>query len=294
MIQQKPITLADQEIFGHYFANMENSTYNFTNMFIWGTSHDIRYAMVEDTLVLFFQHKNGPITAGYPVGPGDTEKAIHALRADMEARGLNLVLRNLSGWMKEELEAILPGKFEFVLDDTASDYVYETASLISLSGKKLHAKRNHVNYFKNNYDFTYSALTEADLAECKAVFDRWIDEKETDMRYIGDSRTAAFTLLDNYHALPVRGGVIRVGGRIIAFSIGEPITEDMALLHVEFADSTLRGAFNIINQQFAEHAWADTRFLNREEDMGLEGLRRAKQAYRPAFMVDKYNAVWKG
>lgn len=294
MIKRYDITLKEQELFGRYFVNMDNSTYNFTNMFLWSTSHDIKFSVVEDCLVLMFQSPKGPLTAGYPIGPGDKQKAVFVLQSYMDSLGLNLVLRNLSKWMVDELESLLPGKFEFVLDDTASDYVYETEKLITLSGKKLHSKRNHVNYFRNTYDFTYNAMSADDIAECKAVFDKWIDNKADSMRFIPESRVAAYTLLDNFDALPVRGGVIRVGGKIVAYSVGEPITGNMALLHIEFADPDLRGTFNIINQQFCEHAWSDFKYVNREEDMGLEGLRRAKQAYRPVFMVDKYNAVWKG
>ena len=166
--------------------------------------------------------------------------------------------------------------------------------MITHSGKKLHSKKNHLNYFKKTYKFEYKKLTQSDMEDCKKLFNAWHNEKDDDLKLIGESKDATNKVLDNFDALSVVGGGIYVDGKMIAFSIGEKITNDMALIHLEVANPEYRGAFNIMNQQFCENEWHDLKYVNREEDMGLEGLRKAKLAYNPVFLIDRYNAVLKG
>ncbi len=288
-MERKPITIEDREIFRRYIKNEENSTYNFTNMMIWSGSGEITYAETEGCLALFFQFGKNPPTPSYPVGDGDKKAAIQSLSAYIGSLGLRPVFRNLSAHMVAEMEELFPGEYEFIADRNAADYVYETEKMISLPGKKLHAKRNHLNYFKQNFGYTYRPLTGADMPACLALFDRWIAEKE-EMHLLDSSRDATKRLLDNFERLPVHGGGIFIDGELSAFSIGEPVTEDMALIHVEYALS-YRGIFNAISSEFCADAWRDFAFVNREEDMGLDGLRHTKMAYRPAKLIEKWNAV---
>ena len=289
MIERKKIDLSAQPIFAEYIHNEPNSTYNFTNMFMWADETAITYAVVADCLVLFFQNDRHPVSASYPIGNGDKRQALREVADYIEGFGLRPVFRNLSDWMKDEIEELYPGCFAYVEDRAAADYIYETEKLIRLSGKKLHAKRNHYNFFKKTYPYVYKELTAADMPDCMALFDTWIHEKE-DLRWGGGSREATRRLVTNFDALPVRAGGIYIDGELIAFSIGEPVSEDTALIHVEYA-TDVHGAFNAINHDFCEHAWADFRYVNREEDMGLDGLRQAKLAYRPSKLLTKTNAV---
>ncbi len=291
MIERKEIDISAQEIFGQYIKNQENSTYNYTNMFMWSDKTGITYAEVDGCLVLFFQFGKQPVSVSYPVGEGDKKAAVLHLADYIRKQELRPVFRNLSLSMCEEMETMFPDAFEFVEDRNAADYIYETESLIQLSGKKLHQKRNHFNYFKKNYPYTYRSLTQADMPTCLNLYDSWEEEKEGGRRLSG-SRSATVRLLTHFDCLPVRGGGLFVEGELVAFSIGEKVSEDMALIHLEFA-TDLRGAYNVINSEFCAHEWADCTFVNREEDMGLPGLRQAKLAYRPVRFVDKYNAVLK-
>ena len=289
MIERKIIEIADRPIFQKYIQNQENSTYNFTNMFMWSRNTGITYAEVAGCLVLFFQHGKQPVSVSYPIGTGDTREAVRQLSLYIKEQGLTPVFRNLSEEMAEELSQLFPHSFEFVEDRNAADYIYETESLIHLSGKKLHTKRNHYNYFKKTYAYRYKPLQQEDMQSCLALFDRWLREKD-DSRNMAESRDATVRLLENFASLPVRGGGIYVENRLVAFSIGEAITTDMVLVHLEFAED-LRGAFNVINSEFCENAWRGFSFVNREEDMGLAGLRKAKLAYRPVRLLQKFNAV---
>ncbi len=289
MIERKPIDMAAQPVFRRYIQNIDNSTYNFTNMFMWSGDGGFTYVETEGCLSIFFQHGKHPLSASYPVGDGDKKKAIKEIATYIESLELRPVFRNLSSDMVEELKELYPDCFEFIADRAAADYIYETEKMITLSGKKLHAKRNHYNYFKNTYAYTYKDLTKDDMGDCLALFDRWVDEKE-DMKWMDGSREATVRLLENFDELPVRGGAIYVDGEMVSFSIGEPVSDDTALIHLEFAVD-LRGAFNAMSKEFCEHAWKEFTYVNREEDMGLPGLRHAKLAYRPAKLLEKFNAV---
>ena len=293
MIERKTITLADKAVFAAYLGNIDNSTYNFTNMFMWTGNGAITYCEVSGCLVLFFQFAKQPPSASYPIGPGDKNQAICEVCDYLKGQGVRPAFRNLSEWMKDELEQLFPEKFEFIYDRDNSDYVYETEKLITLSGKKLHAKRNHWNFFKNTYDFSYRRLTDDDMPECRRLFDRWIKDKQ-ELAGVENSRRATYAVIDNFSSLGVTGGGIWIGGELVAASFAEPVSDNTVLAHLEFGDQSVRGVFNAINQQFCEHEWAAYRYINREEDMGLSGLRKAKLAYRPVYLIDKYTAALKG
>jgi len=172
--------------------------------------------------------------------------------------------------------------------------------LINLSGRKFHQKRNHVNKFKSLYGFEYRRITGENLSDCETLYDKWHSEKadKTEVPLNGisvsdvaESREAFFELTANFDKLDVTGGGIYVNGKLAAFSFGEPLSENTAVIHFECGDVEYNGAFPMINQQFLEHEWAGYEFVNREEDMGIEGLRQAKKSYHPVKMVEKYVAT---
>lgn len=290
MAERRKIDLEAQQVFAQHIQNQENSTYNFTNMFMWSGENDITYDVVEGCLVLFFQTGRQPVSASFPVGRGDKRAAVRCVSDYISEQGLRPVFRNLSDSMAAELQMLYPESFEYVEDRAAADYIYLAEDLINLSGKKLHAKRNHYNYFKNHYLYTYKRLTREDMPSCMSLFKEWAQEKGEDERWLGSSAEATERLLTNFEQLPVRGGGIYIDGELTAFSIGEPVSEDTVLVHLEFA-TELRGAFNAINREFCADSWADFTYVNREEDMGLPGLRQAKLAYRPVRLLKKFNAV---
>ncbi len=287
MVNPKEITLGKKEIFETYIGKTENSTLNFTTLFIWAAEGKIKYDIVEDCLVLFFIGKNG-VACTYPKGHGDKKKVAQLLFSFMQACGGKPRFILMSEPEAKECEALFSGKLTVRTDPNNADYVYASESLISLSGKKLHQKRNHLNAFMQNYDFQYERLTSANREECKDLFYQWLHVVKGNSA--GFSEAATLRLLNHMDDLGVTFGGIRIDGKLAAFSAGEAITEDMALIHMEYADTEIRGIFNAMNQQFVLHEWKDYTYINREEDMGLPGLRRAKEAYRPVRMVEKYIA----
>lgn len=294
MPEIKRITIKDKDIFKKYYNNIDASIYNFTNLFMWSGEDSIVYFEEDGFIVPVFQFGKTPPTVLFPVGEGDFRLCVLKVCDYLSSRGVNPVFSQLTNDMMAKMKEYFPTEFEFVPNRNAADYVYEVEKMITHSGKKLHSKKNHLNYFLKNYNFEYRTLSENDMDECKALFDMWQAQKEEDLKLIAESKEATYKVLDNFKELGVKGGGIWLDDKLIAFSIGEQITENMALIHLEVADSSYRGAFNAINQKFCENEWKDLKYVNREEDMGIEGLRKAKTAYNPVFLIDRYNAVFKG
>ena len=190
-------------------------------------------------------------------------------------------------------ERFFGDEFIFDYDRDGSDYLYDSQKLISLSGKKLHSKKNHLNSFKRNHEFIYRSIKPEDIPNCKALFDLWYNEKEEITRLMPESKVATYKLLDNMHELGLKSGLIEIDGKVVACTVGEKATEDTALIHVEFADTSYNGSYAAINQQFAEREWSDMTYINREEDMGNEGLRKAKESYQPIKLLNSYKATMK-
>jgi len=175
------------------------------------------------------------------------------------------------------------------------DYIYRRSELAELKGGKLKAKRNHVNTFRAEHpDFEYRPLSPALFDECRQVTNLWHDEKEHDNPVYGDTIEAEHrvmeTVFTHWDELGMIGGSIFVDGRMVAFTYGSPVTDDTLDVCVEKADRNVNGAFSIINQQFAAHLPESFVYLNREEDMGLPGLRKAKLSYHPEILLS-YNVV---
>ena len=172
------------------------------------------------------------------------------------------------------------------------DYVYLQEKLATLSGRKLHGQKNHYNAFvKAHPDFVYEPITMDNMMECLNFGERWCDEHMSEDPSLLCEKYAIQEAFLSFEQLELRGGAIRFDGKIQAFSFGKKINEDTAVLHVEKARHDVRGLYTAITKEFAAHAWTDVKYLNREEDMGHPGLREAKMALHPEFMVKKYNVI---
>ena len=274
--------------------------YNFTNLFAWKDTYHHKVARLDDFLVV---HLCGGLGCSflYPAGSGDRRAVIEALRADSEEHGQPLRLVCLTREQTQELEELFPGRFRFESDRDGWDYLYEIDRLADLGGKKLHGKRNHINRFlDNNPTWVYEPITPDSLNECLEMDKEWyrrsmIREGAVEERDLGDEGRALRLAIEHYHDLGLEGGLIRVYGEVVAFTMGDMLSSDTYDVHFEKAYGELQGAYAMINREFArwvrEHH-PNVRYLNREDDMGVEGLRKAKESYYPDLMVEKYSAVW--
>jgi hypothetical protein len=175
------------------------------------------------------------------------------------------------------------------------DYIYKRSDLALLQGGKLQAKRNHVNRFNALHPgYEYRPLTPEMFDECRRVVKLWQDEKDHENPSWGDTLQAEHDVMETIFAhwdeLGMLGGSIYVDGRMVAFTYGSAVTNDTFDVCMEKADRDVEGAFSVINQQFCAHLPEKYTFVNREEDMGLEGLRKAKLSYHPEILLT-YNVV---
>lgn len=301
MLELKDINIDDKEMFNRYLKRKcsKNSEFTFTNFYMWRKSYDMKYAIIDDMLCIMPQHAGGPRSATFPIGfigedgkERDVRPVIERLMRYFEETNQSPLLRLYDEQTVQKLIKAFPGRFLITEDVNYEDYVYDVQQLINLSGKKFHGKKNHVNKFKKTYDWEYQRMTPDNKEECIELFDAWSRNKEIyDEKGFEEELEAVHELINNWEKLDIVGGCIRVGGEMVAFSFGEPLCKDMAVIHLEHANTDYQGSFAIMNQQFLEHEWSEYRYVNREEDMGIEGLRKAKQSYRPVMMVKKYVAT---
>ncbi len=303
MFKLNEITIEKKELLEKYLRrrHSNNSEFSFTNLFMWRKSYDIKYVILDDMLCLMPRHTGGPRSATFPIGfigedgnEKDIKNVIEQLIAYFEERGEVPLIRLYDEYTVEKLTTAFPDRFLITEDRNSFDYVYSIEELTKLSGKRFHTKKNHVNKFKKLYpDFKYERMTPADAAECIALFDNWIENKDIEGSAFDEEKEAICEFFNNWESLDAMGGCIRVDGKMVAFSLGEPLKGDTVVVHLEHADTSYDGAFAIMNQQFLENEWQDYKYVNREEDMGIPGMRKAKESYRPSFMVKKYVATLK-
>ena len=279
-------------------ADHRGCEYNFTNLFVWSDAYDQRIARVGDFLVT---HLCGALGCSYiyPAGSGDIAPVLTALEQDAAERGVPFRLVCLTQPQIQELDTLFPGRFTFEADRDGFDYLYDIDRLADLGGKKLHAKRNHINRFiENNPSWVYEDITPESLPECLEMDKEWyrrsmVREGLAEERDLGDEGRALRLAMEHYHALGLEGGLIRVYGEVVAFTMGDLLSSDTYDVHFEKAYGELQGAYAMINREFARRVrkrHPQVRYLNREDDMGVEGLRKAKESYYPDLMVEKYSA----
>ena len=280
-------------------ADYRGCDYNFTNLFVWSRAYGQEIAQVNGFLVTHLCGRMG-CSYMYPAGSGDLAAAIDILAREADERRQPLRLVCLTTRQMEELDRLMPGRFAYEADRDGFDYLYDIDRLADLTGKKLHAKRNHINRFMdNNPSWVYEEITPQTLPECLEMDQEWyrrsmVREGAAEERDLGDEGIALRTAMDHYHALGLEGGLIRVYGEVVAFTMGDRLNSDTYDVHFEKAYGELQGAYAMINREFARWVRAkhpNVRYLNREDDMGVEGLRKAKESYSPDRMVEKYAAT---
>ena len=291
-IQFKRAELEDKEIISRYFTlyTSRSCERTFANVYLWSRQYPVKWAVVENTLV-FKSEDEEHLAFAYPVGdPGDVRRAIEWLTEYFKDRGMPFRMYNLTPDNFAQLEEWYPGRFQIEYDRDSADYVYESEKLATLSGKKLHSKRNHINKFKALYGgrWSYEAITAGNVEECFQMALKWRDQNgcEDDPDKRGEI-CVTMNALRLFEELELTGGILKIDGEVVAFTIGEPICPDTFVVHIEKAFADVEGAYPMINQQFVEHECREYLYVNREEDTGAEGLRKAKLSYRPAFMVEK-------
>ena len=287
----KPIQLEDRDIFRDIFSQYkpETSEWTFTNLFIWRSHYGFRWSIYKDWLLVLCEEIPNSFYAMQPIGPPSRRE----------------VTNMLLGWLREEkgeaasfiekgdkrLILELDGANNLYIEPTRDnfDYVYRREDLVRLAGNKYRSKRNHINKLLRSHLFTYASLNEEHIDACLKLQEKWCKMRRCneDLNLMGEWE-AIREILANYHALKVTGGVIMIEGRVEAFTIGELLNDQTAVVHIEKANPEVPGLYPIINQQCCDKCWRDVSYVNREQDLGIPGLREAKLSYYPDHFVEKY------
>ena len=293
MIDFKEITIEDKAWIDQLlrYSDYRGAEYCFTNLFIWSGIYQSKIARYKDFLLLRSSH-GGMASYLYPAGTGDRKEVLDLIIDDASRRGEKSMLISMSGQAKKEVEDLYPGRFDFFPVRESFDYIYESEKLITLSGKKLQPKRNYINRFKELPDWKYEDLTLEMIPDVIEFNKEWCKDVDCGSnKSLGSEVCAVSKCLNNYRHLGLSGGVLRVAGKIVAYTIGEAINSDTVIVHIEKAFAQVKGAYPMINREFAERQASEYKYISREDDAGDIGLRKAKESYCPVFMQEKYSTI---
>lgn len=293
-LEVSEVSVDDKECFDKYFkmANLQISELNFTNFFMWRDYYKIRYSIVNDFLCIISVMGGNKPFCFFPVGDytnGDgLKKAIYMIKDYFFEMGWEFMLSRVSAQQISVLDS-LGIKYNANEDRDNFDYIYSIKSLSTLAGKKLDGKRNHINKFKKIYTFEYEKISDDNISDCKDIIEKWcIQRNYLEHSSLISERKANLDLLDNFNFLGLKGAIIKVDGNPEAFTVGEKLNSDTVVIHVEKANADINGLYPLMNQQFLATQWSDMEYVNREQDLGVEGLRRAKLSYHPISFVEKF------
>ena len=295
--QFKEITIEDREILNPYFdlVDYEACEYNFNTLYMWQHAYKTAYHIGDNFAVLVGEYEGEVFSILPRAKKEDLPKVIDFVLDYFKEIEEKLYFRGITEEVVDYLKEQYGDRFEYVAERDIFDYVYDGEILRTLKGRKNSKKINHINYFLSEYEgrFEYRLLGKADFDDCRQLLDDWTVNKEENNNIeegVDDERLGIEKLFAHYDEVCDRLKIagIYIDGKLEAFTMGELLNNNMALIHIEKANPEIRGLYPYINQQFLVHEFPDVEFVNREEDMGIEGLRKAKLSYHPCKFVEKY------
>lgn len=276
-------------------AKSMNCEYTFGNLYLWSAAYRTKIAHFKDFFICRWG-RDDDVSYSVPIGNGDFKEAVVEVINDAISLGIKANFSGVTEYYKNLLVEYFPNEFVFTHDDGDNDYIYNVSDLANLAGKKYHGKRNHIsNFKKNNPTWVYEEITDENISDCIKLHTDWIFDKDVNDSDYSFEFNAVLNGFEYYKTLGMLGGLIRVDSKIIAYTYGEPLSADCFVTHFEKAPAEVQGAYAIINQEFAKSLLEQGyQYVNREEDLGFEGLRKAKQSYKPVLWLNKDNAVYEG
>ncbi len=272
-------------------SDLRGCEYNFSNNIAWHRLYETQICRYKDFYISCSKKYGMRFT--FPAGKGDYKDLFTVLKKEAEEQGFPLVVSSVTNEELALFEELFPGMYTVSCSESDSDYIYKAEDLQTLAGKKYHQKRNHLARFHEN-NWEYHNMTEKNFDEC---IEFAVRSYNLNHAYDNESSVAEQfainTFMNYFGELELKGGVITVDGRIEAFTIGDGINSDTFDIHIEKANADIQGAYAAINNEFAVSAAKGYTYINREEDLGLEGLRKSKRSYHPAFMLQKNVVTFK-
>lgn len=297
MLSFKELELGDKTLFETYtlchgYHNLEAS---FANIFLWRKAWNIQIATDEYAMYLLLddgkskQFMLSPFLQNCDINFGQPLKNCEEYMQSKFGKGL--LIKGVTEQKMNKIQKDCPDEYTFSADRGNFEYVYLSEDLCELKGKKYHGKRNHINKLLSNHSFEYRRYSNADYDTCISLQQQWMQSKEELLEEYEQELALIKEALANLDVLNLRCGLLFVDGKLEGFTIGEKFQGDMAIIHIEKANPNIQGAYPLINREFIKNEWCDVKYINREEDMGLEGLRKAKLSYNPVYLLEKYDCV---
>ncbi len=294
MINFKRVTVEDKKLYEKYmFSEVDRGCeFAFANLVLWGNQNIAEL----DGHCLLFSHFGGTTVYPFPLGAGDVKPLIDAIIKDAGERGIPCVISGIRPDKKELLERLYPDKFRFHGNRGSFDYVYDINALADLKGRKYQSKRNHCHRFEDAYpDYHTEIISDSNIEKVKAMAEEWYASRlrENPDRDYDMERKALERAFKYYRELCLEGMALINGGEVLAFTMANRMNEITFDVNFEKAVN-VQGAYAVINREFANYIrdkYPEVLYLDREEDMGLEGLRKAKESYYPHHLVEKYRGI---
>ena len=294
----KDIEIDCKNILDKYFdlVDYEACEYCFTTLYMWKDLYNTKYYVEDDFAIVAGEYEN----KGFIILPlakkENMNKAFDFIIKNFESQNKQIHLKAINKEVVEYLQSVYGDRFEYIEERNNFDYIYDGESLRTLAGRKNQKKRNHLNSFVKEYGdrVEYKKLEEADFDECINLLKEWSKDKDESIELDSEFK-AIKRIFKNYKKLKdtLKISGIYIDSKLEAFSIGEMLNDNMAVIHVEKANADIRGLYPYINQQFLLNEFSDVEFVNREEDLGIEGLRKAKLSYHPVKFAEKYTVIEK-
>lgn len=291
----KCLTLEDKEIIEKYIdkSKLDSYEYLFSSLYMWRKLNNIKYAVLDDVLIIEKNEEGkGTFYAQFFGYKKDNLTSIidELIKRNLEFTDRDYLFGDVGDEFVDDLKKYTDFSIDLVEDIDDSEYIYNTQDLIELKGKKYHSKKNHVNSFLKTYSYDIKTINNENVkSNCMDLLHKWHEEvavtvdKEMLMEI-----DAIKDLFRELHFFDLNSIAIYVDGDLAGFAVGEKVNDRMALIHVERGEIAYKGIYAFLNKQFLVESFQDTEFVNRQEDTGNEGLRKAKKSYHPEKMIKKY------
>lgn len=291
----KKLCLEDKDIIDKYINPYKflSCEYSFTSLYIWKDACDIQYTIYKQALILKKKDFDGNYHFMQPLGyvKEDLAEIVEVLKSYKEANHMKYLFKDLEEGFIEEFNALLNEKEEFCIKEDRDnfDYLYEAQKLMTFSGKKLHSKKNHYNSFIKTYNYEVVEIKDEKVIEdvCLAA-EQWYEETEEKDCKLFYELLAIKSIVHNMSFLNLKGVAVYVDGIVAAFSIGESLNEKLAVIHIEKGDKNINGIYSFIAKTFVDTCFKNVEIVNREQDLGIEGLRKSKMSYYPLKLEKKF------
>lgn len=283
--------ISDYQIITPLFGGLplQISDYNFTNIYAWRKAYEYKIAELRGAVITYGIY-NGNDFFLSPIG--DPDKVVNAALTAITTpgeRGNVPYLAAAPRWLVDRMKEIK--NVQVAPDRGDWDYVHKSADLAELPGQKYHSKKNLIRQFTAKYDAKIEALNTQTCAEAMEFSDRWCEQRDCESdEGLEKEKCAIYQMLTNFEALGLHGIMVRVDGEIVALTIGEELDADTYVVHVEKGDHNMRGIYQFINRELARTVAPKHKWINREEDLDIPGLRRAKTSYHPDHFIEKFRA----